>query len=61
MARQGRMLEQVAIRELESRVRRLEDYEERARYAMADSYDRATAAQTALSSPEQIDQGAEGE
>ena len=45
MARQGRMLEQVAVRELENRVRRLEGYEERARYALADSYDRATAAQ----------------
>jgi hypothetical protein len=48
MARQGRMLEQVAVRELEKRVRRLEGYEERARYALADSYDRATAAQAAL-------------
>ena len=38
-------LEQVAIAELELRSRRLEDYEVRARYAMADSYDRATAAQ----------------
>jgi tetratricopeptide (TPR) repeat protein len=47
MARQGRMLEQVAISELENRVRRLEGYEERARYALADSYDRATAAQAA--------------
>jgi len=46
MARQGTALETVAIRELEIRARRLEGYEERARYALADSYDRATAAQS---------------
>ena len=45
MSRQGNVLEQVAIAELELRSRRLEDYEVRARYAMADSYDRATATQ----------------
>jgi hypothetical protein len=45
MARQGNVLEQVAIAELQLRDRRLEGYEVRARYAMADSYDRATAAQ----------------
>ncbi|TNF89132.1 MAG: hypothetical protein EP301_03610 [Gammaproteobacteria bacterium] len=61
MARQGRMLEQVAVRELESRVRRLEGYEERARYALADSYDRATAAQAALDRSNLDDGGAEGE
>jgi len=61
MARQGRMLEQVAVRELESRVRRLESYEERARYALADSYDRATAAQAAFDQTPQNDEGAEGE
>ena len=48
MARQGHLLEQVAIRELKLRVARLESYEERARYALADSYDRATAAQNAV-------------
>jgi predicted nucleic acid-binding Zn-ribbon protein len=47
MARQGTLLEQVAVRELEIRVARLETYEDRARYALADSYDRATAAQAA--------------
>jgi outer membrane protein assembly factor BamD (BamD/ComL family) len=46
MARQGNMLEQVAVRELEIRAHRLEGYEDRARYALADSYDRATAAQS---------------
>jgi len=45
MARQGHHLEQVAIRKLEDRIERLEGYEDRARYALADSYDRATAAQ----------------
>ena len=45
LARQGNMLEQVAIAELEVRQHRLEEYQVRARYAMADSYDRATAAQ----------------
>ena len=45
LARQGHVLEQVAIAELEVRERRLEEYQVRARYAMADSYDRATAAQ----------------
>jgi len=48
MARQGRVLETVAIRELESRVKRLESYQDQARYALADSYDRATKAQSAL-------------
>lgn len=47
MARQGRVLEQVAIRELEERGRRLEGYQEKARYALADSYDRASKAQAA--------------
>jgi hypothetical protein len=42
MARQGTMLEQVAVAELQSRHRRLENYQDQARYAMADSYDRAT-------------------
>lgn len=48
MARQGHMLEQVAIRELRRRIDRLQGYEDRARYALADSYDRATAAQNAV-------------
>ena len=45
MSRQGNVLERVAIAELEVRQQRLEDYQVRARYAMADSYDRATATQ----------------
>jgi tetratricopeptide (TPR) repeat protein len=44
MARQGRVLEIVAIDELNARRERLETYEDQARYALADSYDRATKA-----------------
>jgi tetratricopeptide (TPR) repeat protein len=42
MARQGRALELVAIDELVARRERLETYEDQARFALADSYDRAT-------------------
>lgn len=42
MARQGRVLELVAIDELVARRDRLETYRDQARYALADSYDRAT-------------------
>jgi hypothetical protein len=42
MARQGRLLEMVAIDELNLRRDRLESYQSQARYAVADSYDRAT-------------------
>jgi hypothetical protein len=45
MARQGRVLEMVAINELGIRRDRLEAYQSQARYAVADSYDRATRAQ----------------
>ena len=45
MARQGHMIEVVAIDELEARRERLLTYQDQARYAMADSYDRATLAQ----------------
>lgn len=45
MARQGHVLELVAINELGIRRDRLESYESQARYAVADSYDRATRAQ----------------
>jgi len=43
--RQGRLLELVAIDELMARRMHLEDYRDRARFALADSYDRATQAQ----------------
>jgi tetratricopeptide (TPR) repeat protein len=45
MARQGRLLETVAIDELIARRGRLENYGDKARFALADSYDRATQAQ----------------
>lgn len=44
-ARQGEMLEAVAVRELELRRTRLEAYQNQARFAFADSYDRAAKAQ----------------
>ncbi|HET9447616.1 MAG TPA: tetratricopeptide repeat protein, partial [Steroidobacteraceae bacterium] len=50
MARQGRVLEMVAINELGIRRDRLEQYQSQARYAVADSYDRAT--KTQASKPE---------
>jgi len=45
MARQGHMLETVAIAELSQRRERLEAYQNQARFAFADSYDRAAKAQ----------------
>ena len=42
MARQGRILEQLAINELDKRRKRLEEYQIKARFALAESYDRAT-------------------
>ena len=47
MARQGHLLEQMALQELEQRITRLEEYQVKARFAMADSYDRAVKAQEA--------------
>jgi len=44
MARQGHMIEVMAINELEQRRQRLEEYQVKARFAMAESYDRATKA-----------------
>jgi hypothetical protein len=45
MARQGHMIEVMAINELELRRKRLEEFQVKARFAMAESYDRATKAQ----------------
>jgi tetratricopeptide (TPR) repeat protein len=45
MARQGQLIETVAINELKTRGQRLELYQTQARYAVADSYDRATRSQ----------------
>ncbi len=41
MARQGNMLETMAVNELTARLERLTDFQIKARFAMADSYDRA--------------------
>jgi uncharacterized coiled-coil DUF342 family protein len=45
LAQQGHLIETVAISELKARGERLEAYQTQARYAVADSYDRATKAQ----------------
>jgi len=52
MARQGRLLEVVAIDELVARRGRLESYRDKARFALADSYDRATQAQAQVRTEE---------
>jgi hypothetical protein len=52
MAQQGHLIETVAIDELKTRRARLEFYQTQARYAVADSYDRAAKAQAAPA-PEQ--------
>ncbi|RZV37394.1 MAG: tetratricopeptide repeat protein [Chromatiales bacterium] len=52
MARQGHLLELVAIDELMARREHLENYGDKARFALADSYDRATQAQARLEEPE---------
>lgn len=49
MARQGHLLELVAVEELVARRGRLERYGDKARFALADSYDRATQAQASRS------------
>ena len=45
MARQGEMLETMAVNELSKRRERLDEYQVKARFALADSYDRASKAQ----------------
>jgi len=45
MAQQGHMIETMAVNELSKRRERLEEFQVKARFAMADSYDRATRAQ----------------
>jgi hypothetical protein len=46
MSRQGKMLEAMAVNELTARRERLAEFQIKARFAMADSYDRATRTQT---------------
>jgi hypothetical protein len=45
MARQGQMLEIMAVNELSKRRDRLDEFQVKARFALADSYDRASKAQ----------------
>jgi hypothetical protein len=45
MSRQGHLIETAAVSELKARQQRLEAYQTQARYAVADSYDRATKSQ----------------
>ena len=56
MARQGRMLEQLAIQELEQRRAQLEDYQIKARFALADSYDRANELQEQRQDQKKVEQ-----
>ena len=51
MKRQGHLLETVAIDELVTRRSRLENFGDKARFALADSYDRATQAQARRDDP----------
>ncbi|MEX2963677.1 hypothetical protein [Microbulbifer sp. TYP-18] len=56
MARQGNMLETLAIRELERRRSQLESYQIKARFALADSYDRANELQERNADQRKIEQ-----
>lgn len=60
---QGSLIESVALAELETRTERLKGYQTQARYAVADSYDRASQAQAAAptSAPETAVQAAPAE
>jgi hypothetical protein len=51
MARQGEMIETAAITQLEARRDRLVEQQNQARYGVADSYDRASRAQSAPETP----------
>jgi hypothetical protein len=55
MARQGDMLEAMAVNELTRRRERLEQFQVTARFAIADSYDRAAKAQTEMSAGNQTE------
>jgi uncharacterized coiled-coil DUF342 family protein len=52
MARQGHLLEVLAIEQLVARRDHLENYGDKARFALADSYDRATQAQARMVEPQ---------
>ena len=51
MARQGRLLEKAAVEELVARRSHLENFGDKARFALADSYDRATQVQARSETP----------
>ncbi len=51
MARQGRMIEMMAINEFELRRKRIQQYQVQARFAMAESYDRAIKSQQGADVP----------
>ncbi len=53
MARQGHMLEVMAVNQLLKRQQKLEQYQVKARFAMAESYDRATLKQSAPKTEEE--------
>ena len=57
MARQGQLLEKVAIRELEGRRERLVAYRHQARFAFADSHDRAAKSQARFEGPQPAAEG----
>ncbi|WP_160152659.1 tetratricopeptide repeat protein [Microbulbifer sp. ALW1] len=56
MNRQGRMLEQLAIHELDQRRAQLESYQIKARFALADSYDRANELQERRADEQKVEQ-----
>jgi hypothetical protein len=58
MAKQGRVLETMAVNELDLRRKRLEEYQIKARFALAESYDRATKAQLDAEITKQAEAGA---
>ena len=55
MAKQGRLIETMAINELDLRRKRLEEYQIKARFALAESYDRATKAELDAEIMQQIE------
>lgn len=56
MARQGNMLETLAVNELDRRRAQLESYQIKARFALADSYDRANELQEQRADQQKIEQ-----
>lgn len=61
MARQGSMLEALAVEELERRRSQLESYQIKARFALADSYDRANELQEQREDERKIEQHREAQ